>query len=264
MTEEEYLKLREEFDKIGDKMYELAIAGKFNQEYEELKKYKKELESILNSYLENKIKTILSDNLSKNVETCLNMLNLLPDYSIGSHYCGYSSSIMSKPEELAESFLTKGLLLSNEGSGILQNIYMLGNENVDIKIQEKIKEFYEHLICGAKYKGGVLVAIPTTLLNENHERVYIGEFPNDLDFIGKDDKRITNLPINKFVMKNRYLPPEFILGVVSKNENGEVGFTQNNRFISQLSEEEQIEFYKELVAKGLKPGKISNSANYRR
>ena len=177
------------------------------------------------------IKTILSDNLSKNVETCLNMLNLLPDYSIGSHYCGYSSSIMSKPEELAESFLTKGLLLSNEGSGILQNIYMLGNENVDIKIQEKIKEFYEHLICGAKYKGGVLVAIPTTLLNENHERVYIGEFPNDLDFIGKDDKRITNLPINKFVMKNRYLPPEFILGVVSKNENGEVGFTQNNRFI---------------------------------
>ncbi len=239
--------LMNEDSKITDRLTELQMQNQYSsEEYKNLKIRQDEITNEMNEYL----KTIIDENVDKDIRTCLEMLSKMNGFTIGKHMCGLNNNIMCAPHELAQSILTKGLISArSEGGGIAENVHLLGDANIIDNLRSMLENFYSRAIF--LNKGGAVVAIPTTMINENNEQVPIGTFPNDLEFISKDDYRVTSLPINRFVTKIGYLPPQFIMGVVSKDENDKVSFTKNNRFITELSIEEQVELFNKFVSLGL-------------
>ena len=257
MTREEYLELKKKADETTSLIGIMIDANLTDSDsYKRLKDYANELEEKIAEYEKQKVKDLLDNNLENDMQECFDSLNPDETYSVGIHLCGVNNRIMSEGHELAKSILEKGLISARrEGGGLLENVYMLGTEDLDTKLAKSFEDAY---IRAVSYNlGGVIVAIPATMLT-SEGRVSIGEFPNDLDFVAKDDPRCTLLPINLFVRNIGYLPPEFILGVVSNDMNGETIFTKNERYISKLSEEEQIELYEKFVGMGLQAKPIIN------
>ncbi len=248
MSKNRIKELMEQDDRIADRIYELQLANKYDSdEYKELKRSQELINNEMNEYL----RSIIDENVDKNIRTCIEMLSKMEEFTIGSHMCGLNNRIMCEPSMLAKSILEKGLISARrEGGGVAENVHILGDDNIIDNLRSMLEKFYSFALY--RNTGGAVVAIPTTMLSENGERVEIGTFPKNLDFISKDDRRVANLPINIFVNNIGYLPPEFILGVVSKNESDDVTFTKNNRFITELSEDEQIELYNKFVSMGLK------------
>ncbi len=257
MTKEEYLELKKKVDEITDLIGSMIDRNLTNtDEYKRLKVYSQELDDKIEAYERQRVSDLLDNNLDNDMKTCFDLMNPDETYSIGIHLCGVNNRIMSKDYELAESILQKGLISArNEGGGVLENVYILGTQDIDTKIADGLKQTYARAVT--RNLGGAIVAIPATMLT-SEGRVAIGEFPNDLDFIAKDDKRCTILPINMFVKRIGYLPPEFILGVVSNDKNGDTSFTRNDRFISILPEEEQIEVYEKFASMGLRGEPINS------
>lgn len=248
MSKSKIKELIEQDDKIADRMYELQLANKYDSdEYKQLKAAQELINNEMNEYL----KSVIDENVDKNIRTCIEMLSKMSEFTIGSHMCGLNNRIMCEPSILAKSILEKGLISARrEGGGIAENVHILGDENIIDNLRSMLEKFYSFALF--RNTGGAVVAISTTMLDENGERVSIGEFPKNMDFISKDDSRIISLPINLFVNKIGYLPPEFIMGVVSKDENDDVTFTKNDRFIAELTKDEQIELYDKFVSMGLK------------
>ena len=258
MTKEEYKILLEKSNELSDEIYQLLITDQMDSErYQELKLLEGEIEDKLYEYEKSELDRVLNEYLESDIQTCMKMLSSMEDYTIGSHICGMNNRIMCSPSELADSILQKGLLSARrEGGGIAEDVHILGNQDVEGLLYNMLIKFYESAMF--RNTGGVVVAIPTTMLNEDGERVSIGTFPNDLGFIAKDDPRIISLPINSFVRSTGCLPKEFILGVVSQDENGNACFHKNDHFIAELSPQDQIEVYKRFVSDGLRVDSFQN------
>lgn len=255
-TQEQYDAIKALGNDIDDLRYDMMV-NHMNyseiKEFLELKQYLDLHDQLLNGYLAK----ILDANIPNDIRICMEMLDRMNGYAIGSHICGMNNKIMSKPEELADSILSKGLISARrEGGGIAEDVHILGSENVLEKLKNMLERFYTQVI---QYNtGGVVVAIPQTLLNSEGEEVFVGKFPEDLAFGNKDDDRIRLLPLNVFVRKIGYLPKEFIVGVVSKNQDGSISFHKNDKFISLLSYEEQIDLYNKFVEQGLSVNLFQN------
>ena len=251
MTREEYLKLNERFDELEGlrtMLFDLKMTD--TDTYQSLKANLAKIEEKMLVYEKERVQELLDNNLENDLNTCLNMLRQGETYSVGMHMAGVSHKIMSEPHLYAQSILEKGLLSGGkEGGGVVENVHVFGTENIDEKLAKTFNSLYVRSV--SRGKGGVIVAIPSTMLTRDG-RVFIGEYPNDLEFISKSDPRVVNIPINRFVSLIEYLPPEFILGVVSPDINGDTIFTKNDRYISVLPEEEQIALYEKFVKMGLR------------
>lgn len=207
------------------------------------------------------VNIVRASNLSTDVMDCLEILSSLESYSIGKHIYGLHSTFDSST--IVESILAKGLLdTRGEGGGIQRTVHVLGNENIENKLIGIIDEFYNRAVYTGG--GGAIVAFPSTLISSPTERMWIGEFPNDLQHSDKSDTRVRSLPIDRFVNAIQCVPSEFIVGVVSRAEDGGVTFTKNPRFISQLSIEEQIAVYNKFVSQGLQAVLPEKADSYRK
>lgn len=245
-----------------EQIEELTKEGTFVQGAEE----KEQLNQKQDYYEKKLCEKITSKNLSSDVITCLEMLSPLESYSIGSHVSGLTSSLGGASfsgTALANSIIARGLLSNRrEGGGVARTVHILGNEDIENKLRTMLIQFYSHTI--SCHTGGAVVAIPSTLISSPTERMWIGEFPNDLEHSDKDAQGMSQLPINKFVDYIGYVPSEFIVGVISQAEDGSVTFTKNPRFISQLSIEEQIAVYNKFVSQGLQAAPPEKAHLYRK
>ena len=252
MNQDEYILLKKKNDELLDKLSSLSIGS---DEYKKVRTVQREIEEKIDEYELTMLNYVIEEHLDKDVSSILDIINLLDEYSIGSHICGLNNKIQSDPSLLADSILEKGLISARrEGGGVLENVKMYGNKDVKKNLENMLSTFYSRALFFNG--GGAVVCIPTTLLSDDGKNMSIGSFPNDLNFIAKDDPRVTSLPINRLVNKIGFIPPQFIVGVVSKDSEGVVKYRKNDKFISLLSQEEQIEFYKTLVTMGLVPDKI--------
>lgn len=253
MSEEEYIKLKNQLEELSIHRSDMIDRNEFNtEEYKKVKELCNQISDIITEYEKQKVDFLLNEKFPKDYETCLSMLDPEETYSIGIHKCGMNNAIKSDPSKLADSFFEKGIISARrEGGGVVENVHVLGTENIDEKLANILQELYVRSVSYGN--GGVIVAIPATMLTNDDERAYIGEFPNDLEFVAKDDPRTYWIPINRFVDKLGYLPPEFIMGVVSQNEKGDISFINNKRYISCLSVEEQKELYEKFISEGLVP-----------
>jgi len=242
-----HAELYSEYESLWDEKNALYEQGKTNtSEYKSLENRMSTLEQEMSSY-ETKIVGLTAPMATN---SCLEMLQPSVDYSVGVHMIGYSAAhdVLGDANNVVQSFFDSGINQSDSHGGVLQNVSIYGSENVEANMNSILEKTYKFQISNT-YDGGVVVAIPSTMLNESGERVFIGDYPSGLASVARDQVTINN-PINNFVSKTKNLPPEFIVGIVSEVD-GEAVFTKNPNFISELSPEEQINVYKRLVDSGL-------------
>ena len=186
MTREEYLKLNEKFEELEglrSMLYDLKMTD--TDTYQSLKANLAEIEEKMLVYEKERVQELLDNNLENDLNACLDMLRQGETYSVGMHMAGVSHKIMSEPHLYAQSILEKGLLSGGkEGGGVVENVHVFGTENIDEKLAKTFNSLYVRSV--SRGKGGVIVAIPSTLLTRDG-RVFIGEYPNDLEFISKSD-----------------------------------------------------------------------------
>lgn len=182
-------------------------------------------------------------------------------YSVGSHMCGLRHDIIPS-EDLITSILNNGLTFKiREGVGLTGTVHMLGSEDFESKLDAVFNNLYNKVNNG-ELPAGVIVAVPGSLKDIDGKDYFIGTYPNDLDFIAKDDKRIKKLPVEEYTLKLGGVPKEFILGVIAKID-GETIVCGNNEYISYLDSDRQTLFLNRMKQANVRISTVEESkTNY--
>lgn len=132
-------------------------------------------------------------------------------------------------------------------------MHMKGNHNAISKTELMIDDLIDHVLDDEYIhrSGGVIVSIPVSLKGVDGNDYYLGLFPDDLDFISKDDERVFTLPISNLFNRFGGLPPEFVLGVIQLTKDNGISITANEQYISNLPVEKQAELLESYFAKGM-------------
>ena len=175
-------------------------------------------------------------------------------YSIGTHVCGLRNEI-ENINELADSIFENGLMFKTfEGVGLTGTVYMKGSTDFEEKIDKSVEELYEQ-VDNNVIPAGVIVAVPGSIQGIDGKDYYLGTYPDDLEWIAKDDKRLSFLPIEDFVRKIGRVPREFILGILIKDYDQTICIGNSN-YISYLDKEKQAEILEEFRLQGLETDEI--------
>ena len=137
--------------------------------------------------------------------------------------------------------------------GVAEIVHMKGNHDVISKTETMIDDLIDHVLDDEYLhrSGGVIVSIPASVKGADGNDYYLGIFPDDLDFVSKDDKRIRTLPISNLFNRVGGLPPEFILGVIQLTEDEGISIVANEQYISNLPVEKQAELLESYFSKGM-------------
>lgn len=178
-------------------------------------------------------------------------------YSVGVHkFLGEVEDL----DSLASSILGKGLLTQrHENGGVPEIVYMKGSHDVIQKTSEMIDDLIAYVLDGQR--GGTIISIPASLRGRDGNDYYLGLFPDDMDFIAKDDKRVMFLPISRLFNINGGLPAEFILGIIQRTKGEGISIVRNENYISNLPQEKQMELLESYFEKGMPKEQVRYSGN---
>lgn len=194
-----------------------------------------------------------SSDLQRSQQFSLMLKKMLVDsqtYSVGFHQIGWHG-VQNEEIPIVNSFLEKGISTIRQGEqgGVLQVVAMLGNSNIAQKIDVSVDRFY-YMSKVEERTGACIVAIPEYLRGFDGKKYLLGKFSDDLEHSERDTHNHDE-PISILFNKTGNLPPEFILGIITRNSEGEVCLDANENFISNLSENEQSTLLDQYFQKGL-------------
>lgn len=190
--------------------------------------------------------------------------NLLPrdlkkGYSIGMHgFDGYQ--YWDKDEN--GNYVPNVALVNEVKQSILDNgLRINGERNLLSTVSFEALDKYVQT-SGYYTLGGVIVAIPNSIKTEDGKEMFLGS-PNENSkhYEGKhwDRNRQATSYAETVLVKDGTLPPEFILGTYTKDDDG-IDVTLNDRHLSKTGNVVSQEEYKEIqtrMSKLIKDGTIN-------
>ena len=190
--------------------------------------------------------------------------NLLPrdfkkGYSIGMHgFDGYQ--YWDKDEN--GNYVPNVALVNEVKQSILDNgLRINGERNLLSTVSFEALDKYVQT-SGYYILGGVIVAIPNSIKTEDGKEMFLGS-PNENSkhYEGKhwDRNRQATSYAETVLVKDGTLPPEFILGTYTKDDDG-IDVTLNDRHLSKTGNVVSQEEYKEIqtrMSKLIKDGTIN-------
>lgn len=190
--------------------------------------------------------------------------NLLPrdlkkGYSIGMHgFDGYQ--YWDKDEN--GNYVPNVALVNEVKQSILDNgLRINGERNLLSTVSFEALDKYVQT-SGYYTLGGVIVAIPNSIKTEDGKEMFLGS-PNENSkhYEGKhwDRNRQATSYAETVLVKDGTLPPEFILGTYTKDDDG-IDVTLNERHLSKTGNVVSQEEYKEIqtrMSKLIKDGTIN-------
>lgn len=185
-----------------------------------------------------------------NIDELSDTLNFLipSDYSIGIHgVTGNAPSYL----EVADKIMTDGLEFKGWG-GLLSNVTM--NNQLSQFIDDDYRRIYDYCFSLDEKNTCVnmIVAVPSVMYDSDKNEYFLGHY-NYSDMHQKGDGASgAFLPMTMFTEDIGYLPEQFIVGYQSFNSDSESSnFIPNLDFIGFKTEEEQAQFFDQLLKAGL-------------
>ena len=157
----------------------------------------------------------------------LNYNNLFANLKSDFYGIGLHGIFSGDKLNIAENILDSGLKINNNAKSILSTTISLGLNNKDFDESQIFKYQY-----GTGKKVNIVIAVPTYIENEQHERIFLG-FPKQNLTVSANQYYDTCL-LDRICSKLKYLPKEFILGYVN-----EQSIVTNPNFYDNLSKEAQ-------------------------
>lgn len=189
--------------------------------------------------------------------------NLVGEYAIGLH--GLEKPEFWKKDE-NEKYVIDREQVEKVQQSILENgLRIAGDRNLLSTV--KFADLESYIAPNGYYNpGGVIVAIPKMLESTSGQKMFIGS-PNEFmqRTNGKNwdrNREATSLSELVLVGEGNVLPPEYILGTYSKDENGIV-VNLNERHVSfgnAKVTDEFIEKAKAIVGPAMRDGKLDITA----
>lgn len=142
-------------------------------------------------------------------------------------------------DDITDSILSDGLTVTDWG-GFLSNIVLLGDKE-EFTFFEAYGYKYPSNISDINYN--IIVSIPKTITDRYNNTYFLGDLPRTIDSFNPADRGIDNEitkevkfnPINKYVIDSKLFPKELIVGY-TKNNNGDVSFVPNPKYIGNNKE----------------------------